>query len=173
MDRPRPIAISDFTYRVIRAIVHSSTPITHREEYPVKKQIIIALSIISLLNVAAIFSSFNYLPAETFKDWLTADKPVIIVDIQVAEEFARQHFPKSIETNAFPVKTTEQEKQIDQAVAAYRATGHDIVVVCPRGGGGAKRCYSYLKKQGVPEDKLTILKGGVDKWPYKNMLARK
>lgn len=135
-----------------------------------KKLTLIGLAFFSLLNVAALFESFNYLDAETFSEWLTANKPVIIVDIQVAEEFAAHHFPNSIETNGFPVKTAEQQHQIDPAVAAYKDTGYDVVVVCPRGGGGAKRCYTYLKTQGVPEAKLTILTGGIAKWPYKNML---
>ena len=133
----------------------------------------LSLALLSLLNVAAIFSSFNYLTQETFKEWLETERSVIIVDIQVADEFAAHHFPNSIETNAFPVKTVAQQKRIDQAVTAYKATGHDIVVVCPRGGGGAKRCYSYLKSQGIPENKLTILQGGVAKWSYPTMLISK
>lgn len=38
---------------------------------------------------------------------------------------------------------------INPAVAEYKEKGYDVVVVCPRGGGGgAKRCYDYLKEQG-------------------------
>lgn len=136
-----------------------------------KKLSIISLLIVSVLNMAALFQNFNYLEADRFKQWIEDDKQLIIVDIQVKDEFAAHHFPGSIETNAFPVKTAEQQKQLDQAVLAYQDTGHQVVVVCPRGGGGAKRCYSYLKSQGVPEDRLSILKGGVEKWPYKKMLA--
>jgi len=138
-----------------------------------KKLSIIALSLICLLNVAAIFEKFNYLEPDQFKQWLEKDKPMIIVDIQVKDEFTAHHFPGSLETNAFPVKTDIQKQQIDVAVKAFKDTGHTMVVVCPRGGGGAKRCYSYLKSQGVPETKLTILKGGVAKWPYSDMLAHK
>ncbi len=135
-----------------------------------KKLILTTLAILSLLNVAAIFESFNYVEVDTFKEWLTTNKSIIIVDIQEKEPFATHHFANSIETNAFPVKTDSQRKSIDTAVTAYKATGHDVIVVCPRGGGGAKRCYSYLKNQGVPVEKLTILKGGIDKWPYRDML---
>ncbi len=136
-----------------------------------KKITFIALSLFCLLNVAAMFDSFNYLAADQFKEWLTTGKPVIIVDIQVKDEFAAHHFPGSIETNAFPVETEAQRHMIAPAVAIYQQSGHDVVVVCPRGGGGAKRCYSYLKSQGVPEEKLTILTGGVAKWPYRDMLV--
>ena len=57
------------------------------------------------------------------------------------------------------------------SVHALRDSGHDVVVICPRGGGGAKRCYDYLKSQGVPDAKLFILEGGVDKWPNRDMLV--
>ncbi len=135
-----------------------------------KKRILIALSLLCLLNVAAIFENFNYLEPEQFKQWLENGKPMVIVDIQDKASFAAQHFAGSIETNAFPVKTESEKKQIDQAVAAYKTSGNDVVVVCPRGGGGAKRCYSYLKSQGVPEEKLMILIGGIDKWAHRDML---
>jgi rhodanese-related sulfurtransferase len=95
------------------------------------------------------------------------------VDIQVAKEFAGYHFSGSMETNAFPIKSDSDRKKIDPVVARYKETGHDVVVVCPLGGGGAKCCYFYLKSQGVPESKLFILKGGVDKWPYRDMLTAK
>lgn len=136
-----------------------------------KKTTIMALSLIALLNVAAIFQSFNYVSPGDFKKWLEADKAMIIVDIQDKAAFAKHHFKGSIETNAFPVKTDEEKKSIDPAVVQFKATGNNVVVICPRGGGGAKRCYNYLKSQGVPEEKLFILKGGVDKWPHRAMLA--
>lgn len=135
-----------------------------------KRLTIIALSLLCLLNTAAIFEKFNYVEPDQFKQWLETSKPMVIVDIQDKPSFAAHHFPGSIETNAFPVKTEAEKKLIDPAVAAYKESGHDVVVICPRGGGGAKRCYSYLKSQGVPEAKLTILQGGVDNWPYRDML---
>ncbi len=135
-----------------------------------KKTTIIGLFCIALLNVAAIFQSFNFVSPADFKQWLEADKAMIIVDIQEKDAFSRQHFPGSIETNAFPVKSEAQKKRIDQAVAQFKKTGEDVVVICPRGGGGAKRCYDYLKSQGVPEGKLYILKGGIDNWPHREML---
>lgn len=135
-----------------------------------KKFSIISMALIFLLNMAAIFESYNFLEADEFKAWLEADKAMIIVDIQAKDEFASHHFAGSIETNAFPVKTDAQKNQILPAVEAYKKTGHDVVVICPRGGGGAKSCYSFMKSQGVPDEKLTILKGGIAKWPYKEML---
>ncbi len=137
-----------------------------------KKRIaILAVLVIGLLNMAALFESFNYVTAEDFKQWLDSGKAMVLVDIQVKDEFPLHHFQDSIETNAFPVETEEQRKMIDPAVAAAKKAGTDVVVVCPRGGGGAKRCYSYLKAQGIPEEKLFILEGGIGKWPHKEILV--
>lgn len=136
-----------------------------------KKITLAALAVLAMLNVAALFDSFNYLEPEQFKEWLESSKPLIIVDIQEAEEFAAHHFPGSLQTNAYPVKSDADQAKLDPAVAAFKERGYDVVVICPRGGGGAKRGYSYLKSQGVPEEKLTILKGGVAKWPHRAMLV--
>ena len=131
------------------------------------------MALLCFFNMAAIFESFNYMQPEELKALLDAGKQPIIVDIQVKDEFNAHYFSGSIETNAFPVKTDAQRKQIDVAVKSYEITGDNVVVVCPRGGGGAKRCYSYLKSQGIPEEKLTILEGGIAKWPYGSMLVQK
>ncbi len=136
-----------------------------------KRFSIISMALIFLLNTAAVFQSYNYLKADEFKAWIEADKPMIIVDIQVKEEFSAHHFAGSIETNAFPVDTDALKSKILPAVEAFKRTGHDVVVICPRGGGGAKKCYSFMKSQGVPEEKITILTGGVAKWPYREMLV--
>lgn len=136
-----------------------------------KRMAVLAVLVIGLLNMAALFETFNYVKAEDFKQWLDSGKAMVLVDIQVRDEFSLHHFKDSIETSAFPVETEEQRKMIDPAVAAAKKAGTDVVVICPRGGGGAKRCYSYLKAQGIPEEKLFILEGGVDKWPHKEILV--
>lgn len=131
---------------------------------------VLAVLLFGVLNMALFSGNFNYVKAEEFKQWLDSGKELVVVDIQVKDEFSAHHFKDSIETNAYPVETEEQRKMLDQAVTAAKAAGTDVVVVCPRGGGGAKRCYTYLKEQGIPEDKLFILEGGVDKWPHKELL---
>ncbi|MFZ5764211.1 MAG: rhodanese-like domain-containing protein [Thermodesulfobacteriota bacterium] len=138
-----------------------------------RKTLVFLAAFLLLTTASALAGSYNFITPEEFKARLEKNTPLLIVDIQVAEEFATHHFEGSIETNAFPVETEEQRRMIDPAVVAYKEKGHDVVVVCPRGGGGAKRCYDYLKEQGVPENQLTILKGGIAKWPYKEMLAGK
>ncbi|WP_308605766.1 hypothetical protein [uncultured Enterococcus sp.] len=43
-----------------------------------------------------------------------------------------------------------------------------IYVVCPGGGGGAKRTISLLIDEGIDESRLYIVENGAKKWPYKD-----
>jgi hypothetical protein len=47
-----------------------------------------------------------------------------------------------------------------------KASTDDVVIVCPRGGGGAKRTFDYYNAHGVEKERLLILEKGMDKWPY-------
>ena len=135
-----------------------------------KKTSLFALALLALLNVAAIFETYTYLEPAQFKAWLESGKQMVIVDIQEKPAFAAHHFRGSIETNAYPVDTEEQRKQLNPAVAAAKQSGQEVVIVCPRGGGGAKKTFSYMKSQGIAEGKLFILTGGEEKWPYREIL---
>jgi rhodanese-related sulfurtransferase len=115
---------------------------------------------------------YNYISAEEMKGRIEAKSELIIVDIQVAEEFAQHHLPGSVATYAYPVKTDAERAQIDIAVQEYKVSGKPVVIVCPRGKGGAKRCYDYMKEQNVPEEKLSILEKGIAGWPFIELLEK-
>jgi len=113
-------------------------------------------------------ASYNYVSAAELKTWLEAAKPVLLVDIQEKPDFAAHHIKGSLETNAYPVKSEAERRTIDPALQLYREKNHAaVVVVCPRGKGGAKRAYDYLLEKGVPPTTLYILIDGMAKWPYK------
>lgn len=135
-----------------------------------KLVLLLGLALVCVFSVEAFAGSYNYVNQGDFKKWLETDKPMIIVDIQDKKAFAKQHFKGSIETNAYPVKSDTERAQIDPAVKEFEATGNDVVVICPRGKGGAKRCYDYMKSQGVPDEKLYILEHGIDNWPHQDMV---
>ncbi len=48
----------------------------------------------------------------------------------------------------------------------------DVVIICPKGKGGALNAYDYLKSKGVPENRLFILEGGIDDWPYPDLFVK-
>lgn len=128
--------------------------------------LIIALA---LLVPSAMAADYNFVRTEEFKAWLESGRELIIVDIQVPEEFARRHFQGSLETNAYPVKSDEERARLDQALDEINATTAEVVIVCPRGGGGAKKTCDYLKDKGVAGERLFILEKGMEGWPHPEM----
>ena len=129
----------------------------------------LALPMIYATNAAA---GYNYVDANTMKQWLTDQEKMTIVDIQVEPEFNAHHIKGSVGTFAYPVKSDEDNRKLDKAFAQYsQDKDNTVVIVCPRGKGGAKRAYTYMVEQGVPDDKIFILEGGMAKWPHKEWVA--
>ncbi len=114
---------------------------------------------------------YRYVTQDTFKGWLESGKAVMVVDIQPPAEFARHHFKGAIETGAFPAKTAAERQRLDIVLPAVKKSGVEVVIVCPRGGGGAKNAYDYLKVQGVAESRLLILEKGMEGWPYPGLVV--
>jgi rhodanese-related sulfurtransferase len=145
----------------------NSSPI--RETYIVKILSFIT-SLLLVMVTSAFAADYNYISPEDMRQRITDDKATIIVDIQVEEEFRQHHLPDSLATFAYPVKTDAERTKIDKAVEEYQKSKDMIVIVCPRGKGGAKRCYDYMKANGVPQEKLYILEKGMAGWPYSEMV---
>lgn len=134
------------------------------------KKLIPALLIVlmSTVSAGAFWSSggYNYIAAEEVQNRLKDGPSMILVDICPAEQFSKGHIPGSIETNAFPVETEAQRDSLGKVVPHIQASTDDVIIVCPRGGGGAKKTYDFYKSQGVAEERLFILEKGLEKWPY-------
>jgi len=62
----------------------------------------IALSMVLTLVSATAVLAANYIEPQELKELLGKKQAVILVDIQPAADFEKQHLPASIETNAFP-----------------------------------------------------------------------
>lgn len=118
------------------------------------------------LAVPAFGGKYNYVSPEQVNTWLSDKTPVNIVDIQVAPEFNEHHLPGSLATHAYPVKTEKDRKKLDKAIVVAKGNNYPVIVVCPRGKGGAKRSYDYMKAQNLIHDRLMILEGGIDNWPF-------
>lgn len=109
---------------------------------------------------------YKYITAKDLNARIGAGSPMIIVDICPAEQFAKGHVKGSIETNAYPVKTDAERARLAVLLPKIQSTSADVVIVCPRGGGGAKRTVDYYKSKGVDENRLLILEKGMNGWPY-------
>lgn len=124
------------------------------------------------LTSATMAVAANYIEPQELKELLDKKTPVILVDIQPAADFEKQHLPGSIETNAFPAKTDEEKARLDKALARIKSSNDPVVVICPRGKSGAKNSYNYLESKGVSEDRLQILEGGIAEWPFNELFVK-
>lgn len=107
---------------------------------------------------------YNYISAADLETRLTANLPTNIVDIQVAEEFAQHHIKGATPTYAYPVKSDADRSKLEAVVAGLQANADPVVIVCPRGAGGAKRTHDYLSQQGIAAERLLILAKGQEGW---------
>jgi rhodanese-related sulfurtransferase len=130
------------------------------------------LSLVVLVLVPHAALAANYVKPDTFKEWLTSNRKVVIVDIQTADDFGDHHFKGAIETNAFPAKSDDERKRLDKTLSVIQNSKGEVVIICPKGKGGALNSYDYLKSRGVPEERLFILEGGIEDWPYPDLFVK-
>lgn len=122
----------------------------------------IALVLLTAVTLSA--SGYNYVSPEELKNRIDSNSDILIVDIQVKAEFEQHHIPGSVATYAYPVKSDEDRARLETILTASRSDSTAIVIVCPRGAGGAKRTYEYLKQGGISESRLAILENGIAGW---------
>lgn len=126
----------------------------------------------SLPAMATQESPYNFLKAEALKAKLENREPLTLLDIQVAKEFGEHHIPGAVATYAYPVKSAEELGRLDALLPQLQANGDAVVIVCPRGEGGAKRAYEHLLGRGVAAERLYILEKGQDGWPYPELTEK-
>lgn len=117
----------------------------------------------------AVAASYNHVEPAQFKQWLEKGKDMAIVDIQVPAEYQQHHFKGSLETNSYPLKSAAGKQKLDAILPMFSASKNDVVVICPRGGGGAKSTFDYLKEKRINEKRFFILKEGMQGWQYKEL----
>ena len=130
-----------------------------------KKFIFLLMGVLAI-STTALAADYQYISAAELKDRIKANEQGFLLDIQVEDEFARHHIENAVATYAYPVKSEEDKQKLQALVGQVKTSTEPVTIVCPRGGGGAKRAYDYLKEQGVSEARLLILEGGQAKWPY-------
>lgn len=115
--------------------------------------------------------TFNYYTAEQTKDAIENAEDVILLDIQVEEEWEAHHIKGAIPTHAYPVKTDEEKAKLDVVIDDLQGD-QPIIVICPGGAGGATRTVEYLETKGIAPERLFILENGQSKWPYEDLLEK-
>jgi rhodanese-related sulfurtransferase len=121
---------------------------------------------------AAEKGSYNYLNAEALKARIERKEALILLDIQVEPEFGQHHIPAAVPTHAYPVKSEDERGRLDTLLPQLQANDDPIVIVCPRGEGGAKRTYDHLLGRGIAPERLVILEKGQAGWPYPELTEK-
>ena len=110
-------------------------------------------------------AEYNYISAEKTAELIREDaSKLVLVDIQVKGDFEEEHLKGAISTYAYPVKTDEERARL-AALLPNIKDNQKVVVICPRGGGGADRAYDFLLKSGVKKENLVTLTDGQYGWP--------
>ena len=118
---------------------------------------------------------YNYISAEETAELMRKDaSKLVLVDIQEKPDFEEEHLKGALATYAYPVKT-EDEKARLTALLPNISPEQKVIIICPRGGGGADRAYDFYLEKGVKKEQLFTLKGGQYEWPrdkIKDVLAK-
>jgi len=120
---------------------------------------------------AAEEKTYQYYTADQTKAAIENKEDIILLDIQVEDEWNAHHIEGAVPTYAYPVKTPEDEAKL-AAILPDLEGEQPIIVICPGGAGGATRSIDYLTAQGVAPERLFILENGQSKWPYEELLAK-
>lgn len=117
---------------------------------------------------------YNYITADETAKLIREDaSKIVLVDIQEKPDFDEEHLKGALATYAYPVKT-EDEKARLAALLPEIKEGQKVIIVCPRGGGGADRAYDFYLSKGLKKEQLLTLKDGQYGWPrdkVKDVLA--
>jgi thiosulfate/3-mercaptopyruvate sulfurtransferase len=142
----------------------------------VKKFVIILITALTVASVGSLTHAssddiIQYISSSDVKNRIQNGTPMIILDIQVKAEFDQHHITGALATYAYPVKSDADKTKLDLVMEKLGTNGDPLVIVCPRGGGGAKRTWQYLSSKGISTDRMYILENGQGGWPYPELLA--
>ncbi len=136
------------------------------------KKLSLLISTLILTSSFAMAGSYNFLSPEHLKQSIESHESLVLLDIQVENEFSQHHIEGALATYAYPVKSDADRVKLKPVLTRLQTSQTPVVVICPRGGGGAKRAYDFLVENGIDEQRLKILEGGQQKWPYPELLAK-
>lgn len=128
--------------------------------------------VLVLIAVPVWAGSYQYITPVDVKQKIAEKAPMHLVDIQVEDEFSSHHIIGALDTYAYPVKSDADRTKLNSIMAQVLPSADPVIIICPRGGGGAKRTYDYLLSRGVATERLFILEKGQGGWPYPELLEK-
>ena len=110
-------------------------------------------------------AKYNYITADETAKLMREDaSKIVLVDIQEKADFEEEHLKGALPTYAYPVKTDAEKARLAELLSTIKPD-QKVVIICPRGGGGADRAYDFYLEKGLKKEQLFTLKGGQYEWP--------
>ncbi|WP_333803578.1 rhodanese-like domain-containing protein [Sulfurospirillum sp.] len=108
---------------------------------------------------------YNYITAdETAKLIRENASSILLVDIQEKGDFEEEHLKGALATYAYPVKTDDEKARLAELIPTIQPN-QKVIIICPKGGGGADRAYDFYLEKGLKKEQLFTLQGGQYEWP--------
>lgn len=126
--------------------------------------ILVSIALLAVSATIAAASDYNYISAGELETRLESAQPTHIIDIQEQDDYEKHHIKGATATYAYPVKSDSDKAKLAATLDGLKQDEAPVVIVCPRGAGGATRTYDYLLTQGLPADRLLILEKGQAGW---------
>ena len=133
------------------------------------KKLLLVLTVIGLVFVGCgkveQKAQYNYIDANKTAELMREDiSKLVLVDIQERDDYAEEHLKGAIETYAYPVKTDEERARLTALIPNIK-DNQKVIVICPKGGGGADRAYDFFLENGIKKENLFTLIDGQYGWP--------
>lgn len=110
-------------------------------------------------------AKYNYISADETAKLMREDaSKLVLIDIQEKPDFTEEHLKGALATYAYPVKTDAEKARLAEILPQIKPN-QKVVIICPRGGGGADRAYDFYLEKGLKKEQLFTLKGGQYEWP--------
>lgn len=125
--------------------------------------LVLAVTVLALAGPACA-RNYNYINVDEFKARMDAGDhesgAMVIVTTQTEQEYASGHIKAAYPTFARPLNSQSDFEKLHPFMELSKDSDSDIVIICPRGRGGAEIPYNYFMEHGIEEKRLLILKDG-------------
>ena len=107
---------------------------------------------------------YNYITVQEFKARMDAGEhetgAMLIVTTQTEAEYASGHLKAAYPTYARPLKSESDFEKLNPFLEIIKTNEADIIIICPRGRGGAEIPFDYFKENGIATERMFILEDG-------------
>ncbi len=108
--------------------------------------------------------TYNFITMKQFRSDIKVSEKYLLLDIQTKSDFVKDHFKGAIGTNAYPVKSINDKRKLDNVLSLLRSSDKNIIIINPKNNDSARRAFNHLKSIGIKQNRMFILDGQKSSW---------